>query len=456
MSQRYGMTHQQHRSDQAIEAERREIAMLRASSAALDAGVVLDIERTTPRRPIARMKKHKQAQAQNTNESSTRDRCQTPPYALTPLLPHLPPGAHIWEPAAGDGLLAQSLRDHGYTVRETDLLTGTNFFDARPESGEILVTNPPYSVKYQWLARCYEIGVPFALLMPVDVYGSIEALELYERYGWEVIALKGRIDYKMPDAGWSGQGAQFTSYWFTHRLGIGREMTTYDIRPHKPSKQTLAEWDAGIEQLTLFDGDTAPQKGLTMTITPQPAVTRQSWYAPLRNTPCDLWPAASEIAALKATIADYHKRLNAAAAELLKAKVECNDARAWAKLWKQSAKMDVKALRNLEAEVDKLREYLNSKGIYDISVLAGLHSLADRAYRAQEVAKAAGILKEGERPVLALMETQRQRDTAIRERNALQKTIDTLRAELSAREESHRESSEETKLTAQPAGAGEG
>ncbi len=199
------------------------------------------------------MNKPKKAQAINPNESSERDRCQTPPYALTPLLPYLPKQSRIWESAAGEGLLAEELRSHGYNVCETDVLDGHNFFETRCYAVDVQVTNPPYSIKYKWMTRSYEIGLPFALLMPVDVFGSIEALELYERYGWEVIALKGRIDYKMPSKGWAGVGAQFTSFWFTHGLNIGKELTVFDIRPFKPSKQRLAEIQHGYTQHGLFD-----------------------------------------------------------------------------------------------------------------------------------------------------------------------------------------------------------
>jgi hypothetical protein len=197
--------------------------------------------------------KPQRTQAKTPNESSERDRCQTPPYAVLPLLLHLPPDARIWESASGEGLLAQAMRAHGYTVYETDILDGVNFFDTRPTVDmDYQITNPPYSIKYEWLARSYAIGLPFALLMPVDVFGSGQAQELFERHGVEVILLRGRVDFKMPNKGWAGKGSQFSSAWFTHGLGIGDTLSYFDLRPHKPSRQRLTEWDAGFEQLPLF------------------------------------------------------------------------------------------------------------------------------------------------------------------------------------------------------------
>jgi hypothetical protein len=195
--------------------------------------------------------KPKQAQLIDTGTSSERDRCQTPWYALDPLLPYLPQDRIIWESAAGEGYLRDELGKKGYSVVSGDILSGQNFFDITFNSLKpIQVTNPPYSTKYKWLARSYEIGLPFALLMPVDVLGSKTALELFEKHGIEIIFLKWRVDFKMPSKGWDGHGSQFTTHWFTHGLNIGQPMTYSSVA--KPSKQEIAEWVMGYEQLQMF------------------------------------------------------------------------------------------------------------------------------------------------------------------------------------------------------------
>lgn len=74
-------------------------------------------------------------------QSLSFDRCQTPAYALDPLLPYLDPSWTIWECAAGEGNLSRALRDRGFTVVATDLLTehigedvegGRNLFHWQP------------------------------------------------------------------------------------------------------------------------------------------------------------------------------------------------------------------------------------------------------------------------------------------------------------------------------------
>ncbi len=197
------------------------------------------------------MGKPKTNRAGDPNRALKMDACQTPAYAVGPLLPFLKPEWTLWESAAGEGLLAAAMRKGGFTVLETDILTGQNFFQTMPPYGvDAQVTNPPYSVKFHWLARSYQLNIPFALLMPVEVLGAKSAQRLFRKHGLEVIFLDDRVDFKMPNQGWNGLGAKFPVAWFTNGLHIGKDMTFALM--HKPGKQRLAELAAGVEQLVLL------------------------------------------------------------------------------------------------------------------------------------------------------------------------------------------------------------
>jgi hypothetical protein len=151
------------------------------------------------------------------------DACQTPGYAIDPILPYITQFNTIWEPAEGERLLVEALLDctpHRFNVIGSDILSGKNFFDFEPEKWDCIVTNPPYSIKFLWLARCYTLGKPFALLMPVETLGSKTAQELFDRYGMDVILLDKRVNFKMPIKGWDSGGAQFPTAWFTWQLGL--------------------------------------------------------------------------------------------------------------------------------------------------------------------------------------------------------------------------------------------
>jgi hypothetical protein len=83
------------------------------------------------------------------------DLYQTEPWATEALLRHLPVrGETIWEPAAGNHLIADVLKEHGATVKTSDIVVYDRTHDAlfdflidRPHREPFvtgIITNPPY------------------------------------------------------------------------------------------------------------------------------------------------------------------------------------------------------------------------------------------------------------------------------------------------------------------------
>lgn len=184
------------------------------------------------------------------NESQVRDRCQTPAYALEPLLPYLVGKRFVWEPARGEGKLEDALHKAGFLVTSGDILTGQNFFAVTPPIVDCLVTNPPFSVKYPWIARCFEIGLPFALLIPVSSIGAVGCNALMRKHENDtgIILMDKRVDYHMPVAGESGSGAQFASLWLCYKL-LPERIVYATLNKPKVKKSRLPE---GVTQPVLF------------------------------------------------------------------------------------------------------------------------------------------------------------------------------------------------------------
>ncbi len=143
------------------------------------------------------------------------DELNTPPEALTPLLRHLPLPWVIWEAAPGPGNLARALEDCGWKVsfdQEADFLTSTPF----GMWWDCIVTNPPFSKKIEFLTRCEELEMPWALLLPVTTLGVRKCQPHLE--GAEIIFLPRRIDFTGKKAPW------FAVAWFTKGLNIGKQL----------------------------------------------------------------------------------------------------------------------------------------------------------------------------------------------------------------------------------------
>lgn len=173
--------------------------------------------------------------------STNYDRCQTPAYALDPLLLWLKPSWTIWECAAGEGGLVIYLQSFGFNVIGSDILTGQNFLTWQPAAWDCIITNPPYSIKYDFIERCYGLSKPFALLMPLETLGASRAQRCF-RNGVETILFDKRVNFKMPNKGYSGNGAQFPTAWFTHGLGIGSQLTFAKLSRRADEQPTFPDF----------------------------------------------------------------------------------------------------------------------------------------------------------------------------------------------------------------------
>jgi len=80
-------------------------------------------------------------------------------------LPGVPRPQWIWEPACGDGRMAEVLAEFGYAVLASDLAdhgygrTGVDFLRERPPELPLaaIVTNPPFALAAPFIARAIEL-----------------------------------------------------------------------------------------------------------------------------------------------------------------------------------------------------------------------------------------------------------------------------------------------------------
>ncbi|MBQ21691.1 MAG: tRNA (adenine-N(6)-)-methyltransferase [Flavobacteriales bacterium] len=152
----------------------------------------------------------------------SRDDYQTPPLALTPLLPHLKKNWVIWECAAGEGNLVKTLRKQGYKVIATDIHSGEDFLSFEPKQYDCIITNPPFSLKQEFLERAYCLGKPFAFLLPLTTLESEKRQRFFHQCGLEMILFNKRINFETPTG--EGDGSWFASAWFTNQLNLGKQL----------------------------------------------------------------------------------------------------------------------------------------------------------------------------------------------------------------------------------------
>ena len=124
------------------------------------------------------------------------DELYTPEYAIFPLLKYLPKNIKIWECTDyGESNITKVLKNNGYEVISThkkyfDFLNDDNDFEF-----DMIITNPPYSLKDEFIKKCYEYKKPFALLLPLTSLEGINRGKMYRENGIELLVFERRCNF---------------------------------------------------------------------------------------------------------------------------------------------------------------------------------------------------------------------------------------------------------------------
>jgi hypothetical protein len=166
----------------------------------------------------------KQMSKQPPMGSNRSDDFQTPPWVLDYILPYIPKDRIIWECASGNGNLSNAMSKAGYDVVSTDITGGQDFLRTRDceNSNVVILTNPPYSLKTEFLERAYSMNLPFAFLLPLTALEGIKRQELYRERGLQIIFLPRRVNFETPSG--KGTGSWCATAWFTSGLKLPQDM----------------------------------------------------------------------------------------------------------------------------------------------------------------------------------------------------------------------------------------
>jgi len=143
-------------------------------------------------------------------EDGGKDEFYTPDNVSSLILPYLPKGKVIWEYAWGLGHMARYLQSQGYTVLgDPDLDFLKEYVEA-----DLNVSNPPFSKKDEFLRRAYDIGKPFAMLLPADALIGLERYPLFAKHGLQLLIPNKRINFIRV----GGSSANFNTFWLCWKL----------------------------------------------------------------------------------------------------------------------------------------------------------------------------------------------------------------------------------------------
>jgi len=154
------------------------------------------------------------------------DELYTPPEAVEMLLPFLPKDITIWEcTAIKDSQIVKVLETNGFNVITSHIDDGLDFFKYEPDNYDIIITNPPYSLKTKFLKRAFELKKPFMFLLPLTTLEGKDRGAMFKKHNIQLLIPDKRFNFK-PD---KNSSAWFQTSWFTYGLGLNFDLNFIKI-----------------------------------------------------------------------------------------------------------------------------------------------------------------------------------------------------------------------------------
>ena len=126
----------------------------------------------------------------------TDDSLFSPFYIVDHIIKYIPKNKRIWCPFDIEEWSAFSVRlkEYGFDVISTHIYKGQDFFEYEPDEWNIIVSNPPFSLKDKVLERLYSFNKPFAILLPLN---SLQGKTRYKYFkqGIQLLSFDSRVSY---------------------------------------------------------------------------------------------------------------------------------------------------------------------------------------------------------------------------------------------------------------------
>ena len=137
----------------------------------------------------------------------------------TDLIPFIPKGKKIWSPFYCDGKQKEIFKKHGIDIIHED----KDFFEYEPEEWDIIIDNPPFSIKKEVLKRIKSFNKPWIMICP-SMMLSYKYFQEDFKDKIQVIIPQKRITFQNLDSDKKNYTPPFASFYFCYDVGLEKDM----------------------------------------------------------------------------------------------------------------------------------------------------------------------------------------------------------------------------------------
>lgn len=136
------------------------------------------------------------------NEREKNDYYATDPKAVELLLEQEEFSSQIWEPACGEGHMAEVLKAHGYDVISTDLIDRgygrgeVDFLKSKENNVDVdIITNPPYKYAKEFVEKALNTVAPgrkVAMFLKIQFLEGMARRKLFDEHPPQTVYVSSR------------------------------------------------------------------------------------------------------------------------------------------------------------------------------------------------------------------------------------------------------------------------
>lgn len=140
-----------------------------------------------------------------------KDEYYTPKLLVDLIVPFIPKGATVWCPFdTEDSEFAHAFKkDH--VVTWSHIWDGLDFFEYEPAFYDYIVSNPPFTRKLEVLERCYRLGKPYAMILPLPMLNYQEVGTFFLHRNLELLIPNKKVSF-------DGNTASFNNSFFCNSV----------------------------------------------------------------------------------------------------------------------------------------------------------------------------------------------------------------------------------------------
>ena len=148
------------------------------------------------------------------------DDYMTPKYAWENIQQYIPKDKVIWEAFYGDGTSGNHLEELGLDVIHKEV----DFFEEN--LGDIIVSNPPFSLAKQIMPRLKELDKPFILIMPSSKINTQYFRENYKNTDSQLQIIIPRKRIQIIKNGNELQNkCNFDCFYYCYKMNLEKDIT---------------------------------------------------------------------------------------------------------------------------------------------------------------------------------------------------------------------------------------